>query len=306
MSIRLMTLAWDHAPVKGSKLIVLLALADHANDEGRCWPSMDRIAHRARMTVRQARRVVRDLEEEGLLETYEREGQSSVFTVLVEGRTSVTGRTFEALTPDIAMSAKPLEPPIRNGVKDKEPLLTQSQERRPTATQLEDEAIDRIWSYWLSVSGKHQQLDEKRKRIIRSALQTMRKTHQCDLPEAERLVGRAALGLSRSPHHNGQNEQRKTYLEIRYALKGRGDESDDERIEKAITWATIYAPGSNGVDGAKLERWLDQVRYHLGKRNIDPNSPAGRERAEEAYRKLREAGFTLRKLDRPPYAEITR
>lgn len=302
MSIRVMTFVWDHAPVKGSKLIVLLALADHANDHGHCWPSMERIAHRARMSERQAQRVIVGLVDEGLLRVEKRNGQSSLYTVLLGGRTSTSGVTSSVDTPDIAMSPEPSIEPSKEVVDEKE----SKKENRATATQLENEAIDRVWSYWLNVSGKNQQLDEKRKRIIRSALGTMRRTHRCELPEAEQLVSRAVLGLSRSPHHNGVNEQHKTYLEIRYALKGIGDESDDERIEKAIAWATIYQPGVNGVDGAKVERWLDQVRYHLGKRAIDPNSMAGRERAEDAYRKLKAAGFTLTRFNRPPYAEVSR
>ena len=177
---------------------------------------------------------------------------------------------------------------------------------RPTPSQLERDAVQRVWDYYLEVVPSRRRFDDKRKRIVTNALRTTKAVHQCTLEEAERLVKRAVLGLSRSPHHNGDNEQRQTYLEIRYALKGIGDESDDERIEKAITWAAIYETASNGLDPAKVERWLDDVRYHLGKRAIDPQATAGRERALEAYRKLTAAGFTMERLSKPPYARVTR
>lgn len=62
-----MTKVWDHGPEKQSHLLVLLALADYANDEGQCWPSMASIAKKARITERGARKIVRELEGNGWL-----------------------------------------------------------------------------------------------------------------------------------------------------------------------------------------------------------------------------------------------
>ena len=186
-------------------------------------------------------------------------------------------------------------------LRDGEPLAGQREDRLPPSPERE---VGRIWSYYVEVIPSNRRLDDKRKRIILNALHVMCQTHGCTLEKAEALVKRAVLGLSRSPHHNGDNEQRRTYLEIRYALKGIGNESDDERIEKAITWAAIYGERRNGTDPAKVERWLDEVRYHLGKRAIDPGATAGRDRAIEAYRKLAAAGYKLERLGRPPYVRV--
>lgn len=65
MSIRLMSRVWDETRFKGTDLLVLLCLADHANDDGICWPAYDRIAARARCTRRQAIRCVERLIAEG-------------------------------------------------------------------------------------------------------------------------------------------------------------------------------------------------------------------------------------------------
>lgn len=41
MSIRLMTQVWDIQSLTQPRKMLLLALADNANDEGRCWPSVE-------------------------------------------------------------------------------------------------------------------------------------------------------------------------------------------------------------------------------------------------------------------------
>jgi len=66
MSIRVMTWAFDQQ-IPGNLKIVLLALADNANDGGYCWPSQDVIAHKASVSVRNLRRLLNDLESRGLI-----------------------------------------------------------------------------------------------------------------------------------------------------------------------------------------------------------------------------------------------
>ncbi|WP_083195216.1 helix-turn-helix domain-containing protein [Pararhodobacter sp. CCB-MM2] len=67
MSIRMMTEVWANGPSNQSELLVLLALADFADDDGFCWPSMASIATKARIEERSARRVIRRLEDAGWL-----------------------------------------------------------------------------------------------------------------------------------------------------------------------------------------------------------------------------------------------
>ena len=51
-----------------SETLVLLAIADHADDRGHCWPSVDRIAAKARISARQTQRVISRLEAAGYLQ----------------------------------------------------------------------------------------------------------------------------------------------------------------------------------------------------------------------------------------------
>ena len=72
MSVRASTWAWSLEEVMGSEALVLLALADQANDEGFCWPSQEKLAPKARQSVSTLRRSLRSLEKMGLLTTITR------------------------------------------------------------------------------------------------------------------------------------------------------------------------------------------------------------------------------------------
>jgi DNA-binding transcriptional regulator YhcF (GntR family) len=63
-----MSAAWDHAEVASPlALLVLLALANHADDSGYCWPSVERIAHLSRTSRRTVQRQLVELETAGLV-----------------------------------------------------------------------------------------------------------------------------------------------------------------------------------------------------------------------------------------------
>ncbi len=52
MSIKVMSLVWDHGPLKQRDRFVLLALADYANDLGECYPSIQGIAKKTCLLAR--------------------------------------------------------------------------------------------------------------------------------------------------------------------------------------------------------------------------------------------------------------
>jgi hypothetical protein len=68
VSIRVMTWVWDNSPVRGGDLLLLLAIADHADDYGgNAWPSLHRLAERTRSDRRTVQRQLRRLQEAGHL-----------------------------------------------------------------------------------------------------------------------------------------------------------------------------------------------------------------------------------------------
>ncbi len=62
MSIRVMTSVWERSKASGTDLLVLLALADNANDQAECWPSIHYIARKCRIDDRTTQRRIRSLE----------------------------------------------------------------------------------------------------------------------------------------------------------------------------------------------------------------------------------------------------
>ena len=51
MSVRWISYVWESSPFKGERLLLHLALADFANDEGECWPAQPTLAKKARCSV---------------------------------------------------------------------------------------------------------------------------------------------------------------------------------------------------------------------------------------------------------------
>src|SRR5690606_28166237 len=64
---------------------VLISLADNANDEGVCWPSIASIAERTCLSERAVRNSLRALEELGLLVSHQRMGRYTWYTVVPDG-----------------------------------------------------------------------------------------------------------------------------------------------------------------------------------------------------------------------------
>lgn len=72
MSIRWISHVWERSPYRGERLLIHLALADFANDEGYCFPSQKTLAKKARCTDTYVRLVIKELVKSGLLEVVER------------------------------------------------------------------------------------------------------------------------------------------------------------------------------------------------------------------------------------------
>lgn len=65
MSIRTLSRVWDYSQHEGSALLIMLALADYANDGGYCFPSIPALARKARVSERTVMRLLKEIEESG-------------------------------------------------------------------------------------------------------------------------------------------------------------------------------------------------------------------------------------------------
>lgn len=71
MSIKIMSWVWDYSPYEGKQLLIHLAFADWANDDGVCWPNQESIATKCRCSVETVRTATRAMERDGYLHIVE-------------------------------------------------------------------------------------------------------------------------------------------------------------------------------------------------------------------------------------------
>lgn len=109
-----MARVWAHSQRKDGELLVMLALADFANDAGECWPSIPILAAKARLTERQTRRVLSKLEEAGEIRRVKSNGgrnrRNHYFITLSENPDNVTGKELQGKNNSVIGDTKTLTP----------------------------------------------------------------------------------------------------------------------------------------------------------------------------------------------------
>jgi hypothetical protein len=159
--------------------------------------------------------------------------------------------------------------------------------------------VEKVWDHYVQLfDATRQTLNPQRRRDIRAALkvsETIARQTEAPDPRGEAVteVKLAISGLRVSPHHNGENDQRKKYLDIRYALRGntaRG-ESVEERLAKMIALGRKFSPHSDGhtsVPDAIVQRLLDSVRHAV-------QTGGEIERGKQAKARLEGLGYQVRR-----------
>lgn len=290
MSIHIMSDVWRNSPSSGGRLLVLLALADRANDEGICWPGVNELSNKARLGPRQVERVLKELERDGEIESPE--GKPSKKTPY-RIRQNV-GHQNDPTSGSDSSSPVTDSSVAGDGTPIQEPSVEPSKE--PSV----EEMVQDIWATYLEATGKKYKLDDKRRRHIVNGLKVAIGADQAKRLEKCKL---ACIGLSRSPWNRGDNPRGTEYLEIRYALKGIGDESDDERIERMAALAAQpgLTAGIAGIDPKRVQNRLEEVRSnHASGGSWEPS------RSAKARTELEAWGYTFVFLDGPPWARLVR
>lgn len=224
-----MALAWTAVSLSHTSKLVLLSLADNANDSGVCWPSIQNIACRCSLDERSIYRAIGVLEEAGHLSSQPRPGKSTVYRV--HPRQAVTPDSWSPLTacqvtPDTvsgtpdSLSGTPdsLSPIIIKNLK--EPSL--NRKRRTSFALGVRLPCERVFQHWREEFNHPKAvLDPRRRRGIQRALESY----------DEPTLREAISGYKLSPHHMGQNEQRTVYDDINLILRS------SEHIERGLNFA---------------------------------------------------------------------
>lgn len=82
MSIELMAVVWREFSGHPTAKLILLSLADQANNDGWSWPSQTHTAQRCMISERQARSWIHKLSTAGWLEIHKRPGKSDMYRVI--------------------------------------------------------------------------------------------------------------------------------------------------------------------------------------------------------------------------------
>lgn len=79
-----MSLVWANGPLPPHQRLMMLALADNANDRGLSWPSVSTLAQKCSVKERAAQYTLQSLQSDGWLSIEERPGRSNYYRVNVD------------------------------------------------------------------------------------------------------------------------------------------------------------------------------------------------------------------------------
>lgn len=114
-----MTLVWDRSTHSGGELLVLLALADYAGEDGVAWPSVRTLARKSRLKERQVQYCLRSLAASGEIEILS----------LGSGRASsryklnFEGRKIDTPAMECTPAVQPVAPNPSGNRKEETPLI---------------------------------------------------------------------------------------------------------------------------------------------------------------------------------------
>ena len=79
MSIKSMSLVWENSQHSGTDLLMLLAVADFSDDDGVAYPAVEKLAHKCRMSKRNAQERLKVLADSGELSIFKNQGPPPKF-----------------------------------------------------------------------------------------------------------------------------------------------------------------------------------------------------------------------------------
>jgi hypothetical protein len=173
MSVKLIARVWAHSQRKDGELLVMLALADFANDAGESWPSIPVLAAKARLTDRQARRVLIKLEQAGEIRCVKSNGgrnrRNHYFICLSENPDNITLTKLQGKNNTVTSDRKTLTSTpgalIRHRSVNKkdatEPtdsLSTKSKRKLTRSDPVAPQAFERFYQAFPKHVGRHDAL----------------------------------------------------------------------------------------------------------------------------------------------------
>lgn len=123
MSIKVINDIFDNSEMRGNDRLVMLAIADNADDEKRqAWPSVTHLAHKTRIPIRTVWRCIKRCVASGeltIIRSGSKEGGSNLYQIMVDRSSRIGNRGSVKLTgvptvayPPMPCTGTPPMPPI--------------------------------------------------------------------------------------------------------------------------------------------------------------------------------------------------
>lgn len=148
MSIRVMSHVWKHSQAKGGDLLVLLAIADFADDSGTAYPSIATLGLKARLDGRNVQRSIRRLITAGELTLSERQGPHG--TNLYQVANCHPANCHPGILPGGVCDMGPLAPAPPNPLK----RTISKNIYSPKGDKLPEESCTRLGKFWAAYPRK--------------------------------------------------------------------------------------------------------------------------------------------------------
>jgi len=160
MSIRLMTQVWSMTIAEKYKL-VLLSLADQANDDGVCWPDMETIAARCSVSKRTVMRAVEGLVQLELLSVDAKRNSTTIYHVHLDGKPAELRLESDKLSP-VENDKLSRESDKLSGESDKLSSLHTRTVKNPkeTPTRVREATFEKVWTAYPLKTAKKPALFE--------------------------------------------------------------------------------------------------------------------------------------------------
>ena len=276
MSIRVQTWVWDHSQSSGNDLLVLLAIADEADDDGtNAFPSIDRLTRKARINRATTMRVIKRLEDMGelLVTRPERHGRGryNVYAIPMRERSQIATSNNGPERSHIGRSDDEERSHIGRSIVRPDPLTHELPiDPLKTSVAVNDDTDDvrAVFDAWVQSTGKTRAvLDSKRRARIVGALKNF---------TVDELVD-AVRGWRHSPHHRGENERRTVYNDLDLLLR---DAARIEKFRDLERGAAMPAPPRVSKSHTNISAVADRLR------EVEREQERSRNGAQAADRQL--------------------
>lgn len=230
MSIKALNWAWSQ-PIKGNQKLVLLALADHTDDQGRCWPGIEGLSAKCGISRTSIIQHIQCLQKLGIITIQKRYGeegrrQSNIYVLNL----SLSSESLHSklLRSDLSrLSSKSARGRVQNlngnhhiETSIESPNISRadnSAQQDTGGTKIKLSPLQEIFQYWqATLNHPRAKLDNKRKYKINQALRAY------SIEEIKLSID----GCKASAFHQGKNPENKVHDDIELILR------DSKHIEQ--------------------------------------------------------------------------